>query len=127
MRILGDMSVNINKNKLLDALHANRRKHEEDYKIALMNFRIEAINMLVDRKMELEEDGWKNIKPLDFLSFKLPVPENYTHIYTEVIDMLKMCEDTTIEVSWFQFQCWVKDEWEWKDSFKTSNSRYLGV
>lgn len=127
MRTLGELTVNIDKEKLLETLHANRRKHEADYNIALANFRTAAINALTDRKRQLEEDAWMTIKPRNFLAFNLPVPQSYAHVYSEVINMLEMCENKTIEVSSFQFQCWVKDKWEWSDSLKMSNSGYMAV
>ena len=110
--------VKINKTKLLEALKANRETHRTIFLEAQEGFRTEAIKHL-DQMLEDARNG-KEIRQ----NIGLVEPRDQTADYDRAIRMLEMSEDDVIELSELDFECYVLDNWSWKNQFLISNSSY---
>lgn len=125
MRTLQSFKITVEKDKLLETLKTNRKKHAEDYKNAYNRYYNTCINELEGRVAELRETI-KHSNPSSFLKFDLTnrYPQDYTNVYDQVIEMLEFCNADSIEITNSQYESWVKDDWDWKESFMLSTSAY---
>jgi hypothetical protein len=115
--------ISMEVNKLLGLLKDNREKHTKEFTEAVTAYRGKVTKALRKRADDIERGA--KTDPSKFLNFNLPSPKSYTDDYTEVIDMLEMCEDDLVELDHEQFKNWVKDDWNWKDRFLALNSSYI--
>lgn len=125
MRTLQSFKITVEKEKLLETLKANRKKHAEDYKYAYGRYYNACISELEGRVNELR-GTLRQVNPSSFLKFDLTnkFPQNYTDVYDQVIEMLEFCNADSIEITNSQYESWVKDDWDWKESFMLSTSAY---
>jgi hypothetical protein len=125
MRTLQSFKITVEKEKLLETLKANRKKHAEDYKNAYNRYYNTCISELEGRVNELRET-LRQVNPSSFLKFDLTnrYPQDYTNVYDQVIEMLEFCNADSIEITNSQYESWVKDDWDWKESFMLSTSAY---
>lgn len=116
--------ITVNCADLLKTLEVNREKHIKDYKEALRNWKLECISRLAQQL-----DVYTNYKEESLLKEKLAVldmpPQDMSAEYTKVINMLKWNKSESIELDQEKFQALVMDEWDWKQHWSLSNSKYL--
>lgn len=113
--------VKVNKNDLLSKLIDNREQHIQDYNDAVKGYKHAASNALLER--------WDNIQKRDKvvdLTFNLPRPKLYKTEYDRVIEMVKMSVDNELVLSTQEFAQFVMDDWNWKQTFTTTNAFYAG-
>lgn len=125
MRTLQSFKITVDKEKLLETLKANRKKHKNEYNDAYSRYYKACISELEERLTKLRETVEHN-EPNNFLlfplSFKYPV--DYTKVYDKVIEMLEYCNTDSIEITNSQYESWIKDEWDWKENFMSSTKAY---
>jgi hypothetical protein len=111
--------VRVKKSEVLVALRKNLTKHKEEYNVAAEQYRARAKEELTE-KLKTIIDG-KNIS----LHTNLSPPDNHTKEYERTIKMLEMCQDESVYITSHQFDCFIEDEWGWKESFMLKNSTYM--
>ena len=114
-----ELRVRVNKLELLGKLEENRTRHAEIAQKANVGFREQAI--LGFERMLADAKAGKRIR----LSLAISPPEDYTKDYDRAIGMLRMSTDETVELTSRQYDQFVRDDWEWKSSFETTNASYL--
>lgn len=117
---MAEMEVVISKPALLDRIRANRETHRSLYDKAFEGYR-KAMVADLEEKLEKIKAG-KLIDPL----LRHQAPEDHTHDYDDVIDMLEMHQLDEMVLTQAQSRCYVRDDWGWKQSWTTSNSAYIG-
>lgn len=122
MHLGNNISVKVNKYKLIETLKANLEKHVEAHKKALEVWRERAANKLQELS-EKVRDG--KVRSIDVMSIS-DVPTSYAPSYESVIDMLSYCDDVILELTSEDFSRYVQDKWEWKQSFLSNSSKYGG-
>lgn len=115
------LKVNVKRDNLIFTLNKNMAKHKDDYTKAKKGF----IKLLDEELTEKLEDLRAGNK-VD-LSFENQKPESHVDDYEDVIEMLEMSVDDTIELSHEQFKKWIKDDWDWKRHWSSSNAAYLSA
>ena len=58
------------------------------------------------------------------LNFNLPKPENHLEDYDRVLDLLKMTLDEELELREHEFNCYIRDQWDWTGRFKNISATY---
>lgn len=138
--------VEVEREKLVETLKQNRDKHIENYKIAITGYRVMATAKLKEgyeaAKLKLEKNLKRGIASLeefdpenpqgasDYLvlvegiQVSLKVPRNYSKEYDAAIDMAEWDVRKTLELTHAEFQCFVRDEWNWTNDFSTTNAMY---
>lgn len=114
-----DMSVRVNKGKLLDTVRENRDAHRSLFLSAQERYRTIAIRELDDRLRRTREG-----EPIN-LSFRLPAPEDYTEQYDIAIAMVEWEVGEEIELTRMEFEQFVLNKWSWNRSFAASTDAYL--
>ncbi len=112
--------VKVETSQLLDKLQSNRAQHRGQFDKAIRGWRAETRQRLVDALVELEA-GTR------FLAIETdPPPEDHTRDYDRVIEMVTMSVDKQVTLDQMTFRQYVMDDWQWKEAWATSNSKYLG-
>jgi len=110
--------VKVEKNKLLEILDHNRKKHRAIFEKAIAGYREEVIRHL-DFVLENVKSGKKIIT-----SVKLIQPQDHTADYDRVIGMLAMSVDKEIVINDIQYRQYILDEWEWSKQFSSTSTSY---
>lgn len=118
-------SVNVNRQELLKKLHENLELHRAEYQEALSEFkeRLEADLQLALKRVKKTDD----VLSLKNFSFNITFPQNHEKDYIEVIEMLEMSVDETINLDTESFRAYIKNEWVWNHSFKSTLMSYKSV
>ncbi len=117
-------SVNVSRINLLSILRVNRDNHAMVYELAKADFYDEKKRVLnqalANLYMELPEEAYETS-----LEVNLKKPIHFLQQYDEMIEMLEMSVDDTIELDSDAFSCYAKDRWVWSSSFLLSNAKYV--
>ena len=139
-----ERTVTVKRTDLLETLKANRVKHQDAYREAVAGYREEAKQSLLrqvekarraiddnaamlDSKIDRFDpyDPMQNqVLVLGQVSFTLEVPTDHTKSYDVAISMAEWEVGDTIELTQSQFQCFVLDDWDWKEGFENLSKFY---
>jgi hypothetical protein len=111
----------VNIKELVDTLKKNREEHVEIVEEAQAAFREEFISR-VDAMLEDAKSG----KPIS-THVGLVVPSIHTSAFDNAIGLMEMtmrADETTIEIDAGEYERFVRNNWEWTDKFRASNSGY---
>jgi len=109
-------NIKVDKAKLIATLAANRAKHRKIFEEACDGYQKAAIKEL-EAQLNRAKPG---IRRSIYIS--IPAPVDQTKEYDRAIAMLKMSVDDHTLLSERDFQCYVLDDWDWKQKFLASNS-----
>lgn len=113
-------SVKLNRKQLLKVIKENRAKHWEVFERAFEGYRRECIKVLEQNLDLLKQSRTKAVR------FTEVAPQDHTSDYDRVILMLEMSVEKVVELSQREFQQYVQDDWQWKQAWSLSNSKYTG-
>ena len=135
--------VTVNREKLLIALRENKAKHVAEYTEAVKGYKEQATKRLeaaikkarkrltesmgtIQKRIDTfgEEQLPDVITVLNTESFALKVPRNHEKSYEVAIRMAEMEVADVVELGQDEFQCFVLDDWDWKNEFTSINSTY---
>ena len=118
-------SVNVSRDELLKKLKANLEVHRKEYQEALIEYHT---RLQEDLRLALKKVGnVQNIQDLEHFHFHIPFPQNHEKDYEEVIEMLEMSVDATINLDSESFKAYIKNEWNWQHHFLDSKAAYAVV
>ena len=106
------------KTKLLDAVKANRERHQKNYFDAMTKYREKLVDVLTS-KLEVAKAGEPVSHRIDVVQ-----PVEYLAEYDRAIMMFEMTVEEEIELDAGNFAQLVMDEWHWKDSFNSTTMSY---
>lgn len=119
------MTMNLNidlkvpKTKLIEALAANKAKHQADYQKAVEGF----FSDLSDSIFKLQaEVAAQNVSHHFYLNPHKPV--NNSANYDKYIGFFLLSVEEEIQISAHDYGCIVEDNWDWAISALASNSFY---
>lgn len=114
-------SINVNKNKLLNMLYVNKQKHIEIVEEAKQGY--------IAKAKQVFEEKLKKIVEIGIVDTDLQLTKPIDHIkdYDEAIAMLEWETKDEIELERNQFNCFVLDNWNWKNNFLVSNVQYSSI
>lgn len=117
--------MNSNENKMrfkkkdiLSLLKKNREAHIKIVQEAQQGFRERAIKMCKEKLAKLE--AGERTSP----NMHLNLPISHVDDFDRAVEMLELCVDEEIFLSEDQFQCYVRNKWEWEHMFLASNAMY---
>lgn len=118
--------VRMPRQKVLDIMRKNRDQHVEMYNTAFSKWKQDYAQQIqdeADRINGMTLDDWDG---KDTFYMTDPRPHSYEDQYTEAIQMLEHDSRNEIVLSRSDYRRYVQDNWDWKENFMTSNSKYLG-
>lgn len=113
--------VTVKKAELLAKVSANLQTHLKDFSEACDGYREKAMAELT-AKFESLKAG--NVVELTFDDLDKPV--SHERDYRRAIAMLEMSTSDEIELSSHEFSQYVLDDWQWKELFSASLTKYRG-
>lgn len=111
-------NVKIEREKLLAIVTENKAKHITEYTEAVIDYKLAVTKVCTFNISEIEASRIDKLKEVP------NQPTSYENSYVRAIRMLELSADSIIEVDELTFNQLVLDEWQWKNSFTTSNSFY---
>lgn len=140
-----DRKVEVNRLKLVDQLKENLEKHRIEYLEAVEGYREQALKQLgeagekakhslertiVSAKASIEKFDPRldisggTIVLVERVVLNLPVPKDYSSEYETAIAMAEWDTRETLELTTAEFQCFVRDVWDWSSNFKEVHMSY---
>jgi hypothetical protein len=110
--------VVVKKDHLRDALEANKATHRAEFEQALAGYRTRSIELLEEHIARIKNNKVEQV----FVS--LPMPEDHTDDYDKALLTLEWTVFDEVVLSIREFDCYVRDNWVWKNEFATTNALY---
>lgn len=111
--------VRVTRSDLLKVVTENREKHKAEFEAAWIGYKQTCIEIL-----EQNLAAFKVGKAQHILFNEVP-PQDHTRDYDRILRMLNMSIDATIELDEEHFQQYVMDDWNWKQHWQMSNTKYV--
>lgn len=114
-------SVNVSRVELIVKLKENLNIHAAEYKQALLDFHERLVADLEVAALKV-----KSSDPASLEDFRInfTFPQNHEEDYRDVIEMLQMSVDDTINLDSEAFKAYIKNEWSWQRNFKATTEMY---
>jgi hypothetical protein len=117
---LHKQTIEIDKDALLKKLKENLIIYQAEYKEAVEDYNKLVIQFSNDLALSI-------VNKAPFSPYlKTKEPADYTVKYEEAIDMLEYSVNQTITLDSVSFRAYIKNEWDWTNSFRTYASSLKG-
>ena len=110
--------IKVNKAELISTLEQNRTRHRQIFEEACVGYQKAVIKEL-EAQLKRAKEGIRRS-----MIISIPAPVDQTKEYDRAIAMMKMSVDNEVMLSERDFQCYVLDDWDWKQKFLTASSVY---
>lgn len=118
---LRDQQVNVNRLELIEAIKKGLEIHKAKYKESLEDYK-EAVKIFMrEALVRAEAEDFKD------LVLTIQAPFNKESEYLDVIEMLEVSVDETIQLDKESYKAFYKNEWSWTGMFEASASLYKTV
>lgn len=121
MMTLRSQVVNVNRQDLIKALETSLDNHRVQYAEAEGDYKV-AVQVFLTQALERARSG-------DYSKVKLEIdpPVNRENEYLEVIEMLKVSVDETIQLDRDSYKAYYKNEWSWSRNFMETAMLYKAL
>lgn len=116
--------VNVDRLQLIEALRTGLSTHKVEYSEAKKDYEAAVVKFLEEATARAKSGNFQD------LVLRLTKPENHEKDYTNVIELLEVSVDATIQLDSDAFRAYYKGEWGWKRSFTEASASlksYLGA
>lgn len=139
-------TVQVDREELIEALQRNREQHIRDYEEAMAGYKAalltkvdnafneagqqiekmrekvrQRLSALTDADIPKQRDSFTII---DEIRVEMKVPRSYASEYDAAIDMAIWDVRETLELTYAEFTCFVRDQWDWKSGFEAVSMLY---
>ena len=111
-------SITMPKTELIAILNQNLVDHKQTYNEAIEIYREKMVDDL-NKKIDLIKAG-KHIEHY----IRLPVPEEHTEDYEDVLEMLGHDINDEIDLDQSTYKQYVKNDWAWQHAFMANTASY---
>lgn len=122
MLTLRNQTITVNKNILLAKIKENLELYKLDYSETLQDYHLAIKKHLEKAIASVNEENYSS----DIIYFRINAPVDYTEKYQTVIDMLEYSTNEEIELDSPSFKAYIKNQWDWTDSFKAYSTSLKG-
>ena len=119
-------TIIVEKKRLVVALNENRETHKKEFHEAMAGYE-DAQEAAIRKIVEEASDGRKNRKALHaaYGEFNCLVrPRDHSSSYDQALALMEWEIRTEVELSVNDVECYIRDNWDWQESFKRSHSSY---
>lgn len=116
--------ISVNKERLIETLKSNREKHNREFKEAWCGYLDTVKNKMATAMHELEEHD--KVPSWNFLQ-KLSVPKDHTADYDHALEMMSWSEGDEVVLSAALFNAFIRDEWDWSGTHRSTWQAYNKV
>lgn len=115
---LHTQSVNVNRTALLEALHANLETHQAEYREAMRDYQAKVVAELTASLARAKAGDFSKV------NIHIPQPESHEQDFLDVIGMMELSVDETINLDSAAFKAYFRNEWPWKRQFDLMAASY---
>ena len=112
------MQTKMNKEVLIQIIMQNMAKHKEIYEKAWTGYQEVVIKTLKQNLKNIKEGVKESVHVFE------QVPVDQTPQYERALDMLKYHNDDYVVLNAEDYSRYVQDDWEWKQQWLMSTSKY---
>jgi len=123
---LRNIRVNVEIDEALGILKRNLAKHKKEHEKALKGWHKKVASMAAKVAKSAKANKLTSKARNDLARLLSQQPQSYAAAYEASIDMFGHHMDATISLNSSDYDKLMRDNWDWMDSFKTTNSMYLG-
>lgn len=105
-----------------ETLKKNLEIHEREYKELVVKNTIHIQEALQEALSEISSG--KEVDLTKVHKAENAKPKNYAKEYRKVISMLEVTTQEELELTVSEFDCYMNDNWDWKDSFTLNKTFY---
>lgn len=138
--------IEVNRVKLIQTLVTNKEKHIAEYQEAIKGYK-EAAKTQLDLEIEKakkklennynqviqkiekfdpnDEDNTDYIQLVPNITIELPIPRLYSEEYDMAIEMAQWEVNDTMKLTYAEFNCFVRDNWDWRSDFVKISNAYI--
>lgn len=123
--------VKVNRKKLLETLQTNLTSHKAAFEDALAGYyeqknqKLAALAKATAAADANSTDDTRRAVHHAYHEFSsLPKPQDHSESYELAIEIMTWEEENEVKLSINDFQCYVRDKWNWKDQFRASVLNY---
>lgn len=123
--------VKVNREKLLETLKRNLETHKAAYQDALEGYyqekdrKLAALHSATTEANANSTEDTRRVVHKAYQAFSgLPKPSDHSESYELAIEIMQWETETEVTLSINDFQCYVRDKWNWKDQFRASVLNY---
>jgi len=117
MRHLGNRTIKVKKDDLIEKIKENKEIHVKEYEEAVVAYKEEALKQLAVQTSKVKEGA------LD-AKLELVTPVNNSDNYDKIVEMFTWEVENEVELSQDEFNEYVQDETEFAVAAKYSNTFY---
>lgn len=110
--------VNVNRHALIDALRTGLDLHRVQYAQAKVEYEAAVVVFLGEALARAQAGVFKD------LILRLSPPQNHAADYLDVIEMLEVSVDETVQLDRDAYKAYYRNEWSWSTGFLESASAY---
>lgn len=100
------------------------KAHKDSLKVMRKNLRTNKKNIKEQVKKELDLVKQRK-KDGPFVYMRNRYPEDHTDDYIGTIRRLELCVEDQLELDNNEFDCYIRNKWQWRQSFITANTGYV--
>lgn len=115
---LHTQSVNVSRTELLKALRANLEAHQDEYREAMTDYQAKVIAELTASLERAKAGDFSKVE------VRIPQPESHKQDFLDVIEMMELSVDETINLDSSAFKAYFRNEWPWKRQFELMAASY---
>lgn len=127
----GIKTVTVLRKDLLNTLQENLTLHKELFAESMKGYKDAKISRMNDLSLAASQATRENTQPNRKAVHEaynayahLSVPQDHSESYELAIEIMKWETEEKIELNINDFQCYVRDRWDWKNSFVGSVNAY---
>jgi hypothetical protein len=117
------MTTKMKKAELIEKVEAGLEEHKKQYEKALTGW-MEQMQAAAEKVIQRVKDGSLKAFPHEFRDL-MQIPSLHVDDYEAALQMLKANVEDEIVLGPEDFDQLVLGNWEWKERWVTSNSRYM--
>ena len=110
--------VTVSRDRLVEKIQVNRDAHRAEFEKAIVAYKARIITELEERLDDARHG--RNVEHY----IRLPIPEDHTDDYDQVLEMLAMEIRPEITIDYNTFRRYVMDDWDWKQTTTATNTFY---
>lgn len=118
---LNHQTVNVNRFELIIALKAGLIAHREQYVTLRAEYEAAVIKFTTDAARRAKKGDFTN------LVLNISAPKNHSGIYEDVIEMLEVSVDETIQLDKDAYKAYYKNQWSWSAGLEAMGAAYKSI
>ena len=118
---LNHQTVNVNRLELIVALKAGLIAHREQYTTLRADYEAAVVKFMSDAARRAKKGNFNN------LVLNIFAPKDNSVMYEDIIEMLEVSVDETIQLDKDAYKAYYKNQWSWSAGLEASGALYKSI